>query len=302
MKLIKNWLIRLVYVVKDVDWFNTFYEGESVATTLELVIKMKNELSQSTSSLFSESNLCCSYSPPLTPTSVLPQQITKHSVSLTRSSASPFLWSLRLQSVGKLNPIDIKRLSFHIQSPDDEVMQVDQDMVLPQKPTSEDEIMQVADLDYETNHESENTQTPIIPIIHDDHSKTSEPKQVPEMVAPLFRPPLPPPPPPPVPGVGRGSGGGGGPPPPPPGGAGRCLRVKATTKLKRSTHLGNLYRTLKGKVEGSSFNGKSCGRRGSIGQTTGGIKQGMADALAEMTKRYKHASISSPIFFLSISS
>ncbi|GAU47738.1 hypothetical protein TSUD_386970 [Trifolium subterraneum] len=59
-------------------------------------------------------------------------------------------------------------------------------------------------------------------------------------------------PPPPIP---RGNGDAA--PPPPPLGAGRSLRPKATTKLKRSTQLGNLYRTLKGKVEGSSLNGKS---------------------------------------------
>jgi Wiskott-Aldrich syndrome protein len=89
-------------------------------------------------------------------------------------------------------------------------------------------------------------------------------------------------PPPPIP---RGNGGTA--PPPPPLGAGRSLRPKATTKLKRSTQLGNLYRTLKGKVEGSSLKGKSSGGRNtSIGAKSNGGKQGMADALAEMTKRY----------------
>lgn len=124
--------------------------------------------------------------------------------------------------------------------------------------------------------------------------------------APPPPPPLPvgsgsaagaPPPPPPMPLKGGAApapappipprGGGGAPPPPPPAGAGRSLRPKATTKLKRSTQIGNLYRTLKGKVEGSSLNGKSsAGRKAAIGSggCTGG-KQGMADALAEMTKR-----------------
>ncbi|XP_061375567.1 uncharacterized protein At4g04980-like [Gastrolobium bilobum] len=75
-------------------------------------------------------------------------------------------------------------------------------------------------------------------------------------------------------------------PPPPPLGAGRSLRSKATTKLKRSTQLSNLYRTLKGKVEGSSLKGKSCGVRTSAGGAgSTGAKQGMADALAEMKKR-----------------
>ncbi|KAI4299336.1 hypothetical protein L6164_032805 [Bauhinia variegata] len=88
--------------------------------------------------------------------------------------------------------------------------------------------------------------------------------------------PAPPPP------MARGNGVAA-PPPPPLGG--RCLRAKATTKLKRSTHLGNLYRSLKGKVEGSTLNGKSSGGRKSFVGASSGGKQGMADALAEMTKR-----------------
>ncbi|KAL6991023.1 hypothetical protein U1Q18_009146 [Sarracenia purpurea var. burkii] len=88
-------------------------------------------------------------------------------------------------------------------------------------------------------------------------------------------------PPPPMP-----LGKGGAPPPPPALGGGRSLRPKkAATKLKRSSQMGNLYRLLKGKVEGSSLDGKSSqGKRNKIGAATGG-KQGMADALAEMTKR-----------------
>ncbi|KAI3456296.1 hypothetical protein Pfo_012959 [Paulownia fortunei] len=101
----------------------------------------------------------------------------------------------------------------------------------------------------------------------------------------------PPPPPPPM-GASKGpvplppplmSMANGAAPPPPPGLA--CLRPKkAATKLKRSSQMGNLYRLLKGKVEGSSLDGKSSGRKGKLGAASGG-KQGMADALAEMTKR-----------------
>uniref|UniRef100_A0A0A0LSA3 Hydroxyproline-rich glycoprotein family protein n=1 Tax=Cucumis sativus TaxID=3659 RepID=A0A0A0LSA3_CUCSA len=111
----------------------------------------------------------------------------------------------------------------------------------------------------------------------------------------MVRAGVPPPPPmapskgragpaPPPPGMAQGNGFA--PPPPPPGGALRSLRAKkASTKLKRSHHLGNLYRTLKGKVEGSNQNLKSAnGRKGGVGNSNGG-KQGMADALAEMTKR-----------------
>ncbi|XP_057497667.1 chromatin-remodeling ATPase INO80-like [Actinidia eriantha] len=92
---------------------------------------------------------------------------------------------------------------------------------------------------------------------------------------------VPSPPPPPMP-----LGKGGAPPPPPALGGARSLRPKkAATKLKRSSQMGSLYRLLKGKVEGSSLDGKSSqGKRGKIGAPGGG-KQGMADALAEMTKR-----------------
>lgn len=49
--------------------------------------------------------------------------------------------------------------------------------------------------------------------------------------------------------------------------------------------MGNLYRVLKGKVEGGNQVTKSPnGRKGSASSSAGG-KQGMADALAEITKR-----------------
>ncbi|PON84655.1 hydroxyproline-rich glycoprotein family protein [Trema orientale] len=104
------------------------------------------------------------------------------------------------------------------------------------------------------------------------------------------RPPPPPIPPPkgsaaPLPPPPMAPAKAAMPPPPPPLGATRALRPKkAATKLKRSSHMGNLYRALKGKVEGSSSNGKQQGKKSKIGGSTGG-KQGMADALAEMTKR-----------------
>ncbi|XP_010245333.1 PREDICTED: uncharacterized protein At4g04980-like [Nelumbo nucifera] len=88
-------------------------------------------------------------------------------------------------------------------------------------------------------------------------------------------------PPPPMP-----LGKGGGPPPPPPGGGGKaCLRPKKNTKLKRSSHMGQLYRVLKGKVEGETLQTKSTQGKKSQGGSSNGGKQGMADALAEMTKR-----------------
>ncbi|KAJ4966276.1 hypothetical protein NE237_018125 [Protea cynaroides] len=74
------------------------------------------------------------------------------------------------------------------------------------------------------------------------------------------------------------------PPPPPPFG-GKLGPTKANSKLKRSSFMSNLYRMLKGKVEGSSIDGKpSHGRKTPNGGHAGG-KQSMADALAEMTKR-----------------
>ncbi|KAI3765059.1 hypothetical protein L2E82_15083 [Cichorium intybus] len=90
-----------------------------------------------------------------------------------------------------------------------------------------------------------------------------------------------PPPPPPM------QQKGGAPPPPPLVGGPQTLRAKATTKLKRSSQMGSLYRLLKGKVEGSSLDGKSLKRTTSkVGAASGGTgKQGMADALAEMAKR-----------------
>ncbi|CAL9237978.1 unnamed protein product [Arabidopsis halleri] len=93
-----------------------------------------------------------------------------------------------------------------------------------------------------------------------------------------------PPPPPPRMGMANGAAG-----PPPPPGAARSLRPKkAATKLKRSTQLGNLYRILKGKVEGRDPNAKTgsgSGRKAGVGSAPAGGKQGMADALAEITKK-----------------
>ncbi|XP_057950215.1 uncharacterized protein At4g04980-like [Malania oleifera] len=105
---------------------------------------------------------------------------------------------------------------------------------------------------------------------------------------------IPPPPPPMLPSKGSVSAPppptpltkGGIPPPPPPLGVAKSLRAKKqTTKLKRSTQMGNLYRLLKGKVEGCNQIGKSPnGRKNQIGGSAGG-KQGMADALAEIARR-----------------
>ncbi|CAN0852904.1 Uncharacterized protein At4g04980 [Linum grandiflorum] len=91
------------------------------------------------------------------------------------------------------------------------------------------------------------------------------------------------PPPPPPPGS---SSNGAGPPPPPPGGGKMMLRPrKGQSKLKRSSQMGNLYRTLKGKVEGGNQTKVQNGRVSPNSGSSNGGKQGMADALAEITKR-----------------
>ncbi|XP_062150292.1 uncharacterized protein At4g04980-like isoform X2 [Alnus glutinosa] len=85
------------------------------------------------------------------------------------------------------------------------------------------------------------------------------------------------------------------PPPPPPLGATKSLhRKSATTKLKRSVKMINLFRNLKRNVEGSSLLVNSAdvyrerrapaGTRTQIGGATG-WKQGLAASLAELTKR-----------------
>ncbi|KAL9682535.1 hypothetical protein QQ045_014336 [Rhodiola kirilowii] len=75
------------------------------------------------------------------------------------------------------------------------------------------------------------------------------------------------------------------PPPPPALCAAKVLCAKKTnTKLKKSCQMGNLYRLLKGKVEGSNLNKKQGGQNSKIGGASGG-KQGMTDALAEMARR-----------------
>ncbi|KAL2931962.1 hypothetical protein RDABS01_037372 [Bienertia sinuspersici] len=104
------------------------------------------------------------------------------------------------------------------------------------------------------------------------------------------------PPPPPLPGKG-GNGpvppppmtrkGGGGPPPPPNAFNGSNNANNATKKLNRSPDMGNLFRRLRERMEGSSLVEKSShGRKNSVGNNhnaSGG--QSMNDALAEMAKR-----------------
>nr|XP_034595176.1 uncharacterized protein At4g04980-like [Setaria viridis] len=101
-----------------------------------------------------------------------------------------------------------------------------------------------------------------------------------------------PPPPPPPPSVEQGwppAKVSRAPPPPPPGNISAALRAKgAAGKLKRSAQMGTLYRHLRDRVEGSCAHGGKA-QASKKPRTPGGPKgnagQGMADALAEMTKR-----------------
>ncbi|KAL8192497.1 hypothetical protein R6Q57_027682 [Mikania cordata] len=80
---------------------------------------------------------------------------------------------------------------------------------------------------------------------------------------------------------------GGAPPPPPVINNGGRLLCKSVSKLRRSSQMGCLYRQLKAKVEGSCYKTKTLQRKDSkVGIASGGNeRKGMADALAEMTRR-----------------
>ncbi|XP_020221527.1 uncharacterized protein At4g04980 [Cajanus cajan] len=352
------------------DNINMKKRGETMLTTLDCLIKIANEKfdimeedepkkeitspSDSCGKVLSSSNSFSDGSrSPITPKSVLPESMTS---GYSRSTA---LWSLKIQALGKLNPIDLKRLYYHMSPPHMEAHKIEKEPTMnmeiidpiaksPGKNISQDIVLHL-DLDTISDHgetydrpqameevgkllvaskplETPTLQQKAIGSVSSSLSPpltpipTPPPPPVPTtctipLPPPMLTPPvlqpnmtmsspqpslvsssavvLPPPPPVPFkagsapappPPMPRGSGAPAALPPPPPG-AGRSLRPKATTKLKRSTQLGNLYRTLKGKVEGSSLKGKSSGGRTSaIGAGTSG-KQGMADALAEMAKR-----------------
>ncbi|KAL2473588.1 putative protein-like [Forsythia ovata] len=302
---------------------------------------------------------------PETPTSVLPEIREVSNMGVKASYSPPLLFPLRVQAVRKLNPIDLKRVSFHIlphaagldsrylirlskknkeEQADVEAKrhsgvnavgrdEVVEDSEMTEDMTKTDEVVGDAPGTSEKEHSAPGPPAPpplppLLPVSlrNKAMSQTSPPPPPPPPLAsrntisfpPPPPPPLPftsgnpacpPPPPPPMtsrnaaplpPAMGTSEGTlpppppplplmsmvNGTTPPPPPGLAGtNSLRPKkATTKLKRSSHMGNLYRLLKGKIEGSSSDGKSSWRKGKIGSSTGG-KQGMADALAEMTKR-----------------
>jgi hypothetical protein len=71
------------------------------------------------------------------------------------------------------------------------------------------------------------------------------------------------------------------------------MRAKrSASKLKRSTQMGSLYRHLRDRVEGSGVTHGSKRQQGKKAKVPPMTKQsdagqGMANALAEMTKRYR---------------
>lgn len=305
---------------------------------------------------------------PATPTSVLPE-FMKAGENRNASYTSPLLMSLRVQAVGKLNPIDVKRLSFHmlphVGVQDTSVLCQKNEIIEEQKQDEKgnsqvnkaEPLEKIEDNCTEIRTPKNSSTTPteelLPPSSYPDLSPNvacsvpSPPPPPPPMLqinlaAPLLPPPptplsqpniaapppppppptmfqpnvkasrpLPPPPPsppgtlgaasatPPPPPPPPGKSGAapppaplmphanGAPPPPPPAlGAARSLRPKKATKLKRSSQMGSLYRLLKGKVEGNDLSRSPSGRKSLGAGAPAGGKQGMADALAEMTKRY----------------
>ncbi|KNA23899.1 hypothetical protein SOVF_021010 [Spinacia oleracea] len=77
------------------------------------------------------------------------------------------------------------------------------------------------------------------------------------------------------------------PPPPPPGGMKSKNTKNDITKLKRSSNMGNLFRLLRGKMEGSSVVEKSSRGRNNGAGGNGGASDGqsMDDAFAEIARR-----------------
>ncbi|CAI0549814.1 unnamed protein product, partial [Linum tenue] len=91
-------------------------------------------------------------------------------------------------------------------------------------------------------------------------------------------------PPPPIPEAPKK---GLMPPPPPPLGMGKLLRPKNNTRLKRSILMVYVYQVLRKKEEGHvgpKSNKTVQGKRSKIGSNAG-AKQGMADAIQEITKK-----------------
>ncbi|CAN1351219.1 Uncharacterized protein At4g04980 [Linum perenne] len=96
----------------------------------------------------------------------------------------------------------------------------------------------------------------------------------------------PPPPPPPLKTNLTGSVTKGFmPPPPPPPGMGKALRPRNNSRLKRSILMVYVYQVLRKKEQGSPAKSKSIqGKKSQVGKGAG-AKQGMAEAIEEITKK-----------------
>ncbi|KAL8129729.1 hypothetical protein V2J09_018884 [Rumex salicifolius] len=221
---------------------------------------------------------------PRTPNSVLPDSPRFADLlgAMLRSYTCHQLLNLRVQAVEELSPMDLKRLVVHVM-PHFTANNLNHSL----KPASmEEEESKIEAKDNNNNSNNNNI------VAKEVSAPSSAPPPPPRPSTAAPQPPLvpgsAPPPPPPVKGKKRQ-------PSPPPGGGMRnvvCSRNK--TKLKRSSHMGNMYRNLRGKVEGSCLPGKRSspvnknvinGNSGNGGSVKGGGGTSMADALAEMTKR-----------------
>jgi hypothetical protein len=265
---------------------------------------------------YSDNNTSCCPSPgsPVTPTSVLAGSSTAYTKFGEKANISyrpPILLSLRVRAVGKLNQVNT--LS-SVVGFDSSSLNVNKKVEEPITGIEEQSNFGLTTANHETRDSSSKIDGPEDPksdlkdtiekgIVSRLHPPPPPPPPPPPMASQTIKVAPPPPPPmmpskgvaPPLPPpmmplkgtVPPQSNGAALPPPPPLGGAKSLRPKKATTKLKRSSQMGNLYRVLRGKVEGSNVDGKSSnGRKSAIGACSAGGKQGLADALAEMTKRY----------------
>ncbi|KAF8413919.1 hypothetical protein HHK36_001915 [Tetracentron sinense] len=282
---------------------------------------MNDENSQATtfgdilSESFSDNKTSYCHSP-VTPISVLPEvahvSIKAAEFAWVSSYPPSLLWPLRIQAMAKLKPNDVKHLSFNI-FPLVSAQGSSPVSLMNKTVDGPNPVIREAKNNYEgfpmtaSGDRSGPSSKPKLPPVPSLMPAAREPTLVSPsrpMLPPYESPPPPPmlppnvaaaplpppmlpskglvPSPPPLMPLTKGAA----PPPPPPLAVAKALRAKkANTKLKRSTHMGNMYRILKGKVEGSSLDGKSSNVRKSQTKGSEGGKQGMADALAEMTKR-----------------
>ncbi|CAN1284224.1 Uncharacterized protein At4g04980 [Linum perenne] len=287
---------------------------------------------------YSESNATPFSTSPETPTSVLPGLKCPASPKAEEFTnlycSSPLLRFLSVEAVGKLNRIDIKRLSFHLfphhhgnqksnvvnedkmeesnKDEDDRDGRKDNEATSlvpppPPPPPPSTARMQMKPKTLLSEIPSASPPPPPMPPPPRNVSqgkeqpsssmttpKTAKQATPPSLVSSSNGPAAPPPPPPAPSSNGSASKGPAPPPPPgsaskgppPPPGVGKMLWPrKGQSKLKRSSQMGNLYRALKGKVEGGNPTRAKNGRASPNSGNNNGGKQGMADALAEITKR-----------------